>query len=92
MMKKLQEMQQQMELSKQKLNTIKVEEIVDGKIKIQANGNRIIENIEIFNFEKMDKEELEDLLILAMNRVLEKASNVHDSEMANSAKGLIPGM
>ncbi|MCB0478487.1 MAG: YbaB/EbfC family nucleoid-associated protein [Crocinitomicaceae bacterium] len=92
MMQKLQEMQKQMEESKKKLDTIKVEEIIEGKLKIVANGNRKIESIEIINHQEMEQEELEDYLIMAMNRVMEKASNVHDSEMASSAKGLIPGM
>ena len=91
-MQKLQEMQKQMEESKKKLDTIKVEEIIEGKLKIVANGNRKIESIEIINHQEMEQEELEDYLIMAMNRVMEKASNVHDSEMASSAKGLIPGM
>lgn len=92
MMQKLQEMQKQIEESKKKLDTIKVEEKIDGKLKVVANGNRKIESIEILGHQEMDKEELEDYLILALNKVIEKASNVHDSEMANSAKGMMPGM
>ena len=71
MMQKLQEMQKQMEESKKKLDTIKVEEIIEGKLKIVANGNRKIESIEIINHQEMEQEELEDYLIMAMNRVME---------------------
>ena len=92
MMQKLQEMQKQIEESKKRLDTIKVEETIEGKVKIVANGNRKIESIEVIDHSSMDKEELEDYLILAMNRVMEKAGNVHDSEMASQAKGMMPGM
>lgn len=92
MMQKLQEMQKQIEESKKKLDTIKVEESIEGKIKITANANRKIESIEIIGHIQMEKEELEDYLILAINKVIEKAGNVHDAEMANSAKGMLPGM
>lgn len=90
-MQKLQEMQKQMEASKKKLNDVKVKEFIPGKVKIKANGNREIENIEILD-QEIEMEELEDLLILAINRIIEKASSVHDAEMANSARGMIPGM
>lgn len=92
MMQKLQEMQKQIEESKKRLKTIKVEESVEGKVKVIANGNREIESIEIIEHQNMEKEELEDYLILAMNRVIEKAGNVHDTEMASQAKGMMPGM
>ena len=92
MMKKLQEMQQVVEESKRKLNDLKVEENINGKILVKANGNRIIENIEILDHKNMEKEELEDILLLALNRVIEKASALHDVEMANSTRGMIPGM
>ena len=92
MMQKLQEMQKQIEESKKKLNTIKVEETIEGKVKIVANANRVIESIDVLEHQSMEKEELEDYLILAINKVIEKAGNVHDAEMANSAKGMLPGM
>lgn len=90
-MQKLQEMQKQIEESKKKLNDIKVEEEIEGKIKVKANGNRVIENIEILD-DSMEKEELEDYMIMLMNKIIEKAGNVHDAEMANSARGMMPGM
>ena len=92
MMQKLQEMQKQIEESKIRLKTVKVEESVEGKVKVIANGNREIESIEIIEHQNMEKEELEDYLILAMNRVIEKAGNVYDTEMASQAKGMMPGM
>lgn len=91
MMQKLQEMQKQIEESKKKLVDIKVEEEIEGKIKIKANANRVIENVEILD-NSIDKEEMEDYLITVINRVIEKAGNIHDNEMASSARGMIPGM
>jgi DNA-binding protein YbaB len=37
-------------------------------------------------------EDLQDLLLTAFNKTLEKADKVNEAEMASSAKGLIPGL
>jgi DNA-binding YbaB/EbfC family protein len=87
MMAKLQEMQQKMEESKSRLNSITVTgESADGKIKVMATGNRRISEITIDpSFMQGDKEELEDLLIVALNRALENADNAWESEMKGAA-------
>lgn len=39
-----------------------------------------------------DKEQIEDLVMIALNKALEKAENVANAEMAGAAKGFLPGM
>ena len=94
MMKKLQEMQQKVEETKARLDTITVEgKAGSGKVTVIMTGNRKVKSISIN--EKLagfDKEELEDLLIIATNDALEKAESVNESEMRSASAGMIPGM
>lgn len=94
MMKKLQEMQQKVEETKARLNTITVTgEAGNGKINVVASGNREIKSVTINEkLSNMDKEELEDLLIIALNKALENAEQVNESEMRAASAGMIPGM
>ena len=39
-----------------------------------------------------NKEEIEDMLVVAFNRALAEAEYVNENEMKNSASGLFPGM
>ena len=91
MMDKLQAMQKAVEESKQKLDLISVEGKADY-ITVELIGNRRVKHISILKDSDLDREELEDLLCIAFNRALEQADKVNETEMANSAKGLIPGM
>lgn len=92
---KLQEAQQQMNDSKERLKHITVEgEAGSGLVKVIVTGNREVKSLEIdpslLLAEK--KEELEDLLITALNRALKNAENAWDSEMKNVAGGMLGGM
>ena len=94
MMKKLQEMQQKVAETKARLDTITVEgKASNGKVSVIMTGNRKVNSISIN--EKLagfDKEELEDLLIIATNDALEKAESVNESEMKAASAGMLPGM
>lgn len=86
MMAKLQAMQQQMEESKKRLETITVEgSSADGRVKVIATGNRKIREVSIDASLMEDKEELEDTLLVALNRALENADQVWESEMQGAA-------
>jgi DNA-binding YbaB/EbfC family protein len=95
MMGKLQEMKSKTEEVKKRLDTISVEsDAENGLIKVVCTANRKITSITI-NEELMvngDKEQIEDLTILAINRALEKAEKVAETEMAGVARGIMPGM
>ena len=96
MMGKLKETQAKVEATKQRLNSVYIDESSsDDFLKITITGNRVIKTIEIDQKLLEDKEQLEDYLILTINKAIEKASNIHETELAAVAKeGMpnIPGM
>lgn len=89
MMKKLQEMQKQVEATKERLNNIKIEGS-SSSIVVEVNGNGVITDIK--GGEGMEREELLDHVVIAANKALDQANKTKELEMAQSAKGLLPGM
>ena len=93
MMKQLQQMKEQMEEIKARLDAITVVgEAYEGKIKVTMTGNRKVVDIHIDPSLTQNVEELQEMLVIAHNRALEKAENVNESEMQGAAKGMMPGM
>lgn len=96
MMGKLKETQKKVEETKKRLDTVLIDEASnDNKLKITLTANRTIKSIEIDNELLEDKEQLEDYLILTLNKAIEKATSVNEAELAAVAKdGMpnIPGM
>ena len=71
MMGKLKETQKKVEVTKQRLNTVIVDESSnDGSIKITLTANREIKSISIDDALLADKEQLEDYLILTLNKAI----------------------
>lgn len=94
-MGKLQEMKQKMEESKARLDTVSVQgEAENGAIVVTCTGNRKVTEIKIDPdfFAEADAEDIEELMIVAINRALENAENVNQAEMAGAAGGMLPGM
>ncbi|MDP3929004.1 MAG: YbaB/EbfC family nucleoid-associated protein [Bacteroidota bacterium] len=80
---------------KVKLETITVMgEAGSGKVKVSANGNRKIQGVQISDdlLNPENKEELEDLLTVAINRALATAENVSESEMRAMMSTMMPGL
>jgi len=94
MMKKLQAMQQKVEETKARLDTIQVfGDAGNGKVKVVMTGNRKIISVTISeDFNRMEKEELEDLILIAANKALDNAEQINESEMRAASAGMIPGM
>jgi len=96
MMGKLQEAQKKVEETKQRLNTVLIDEqSADGLLKVTVTANRQIRALEISDDLLEDKEQLEDYLIMILNKALEKAGAINEAELASAAKdGMpnIPGM
>ena len=96
MMGKLKETQQKIEETKKRLDTVLIDEQSnDGLLKVTLTANRKIKSISIDNNLLEDKEQLEDYLILVLNKAIEKATNINETELAAVAKeGMpsIPGM
>ncbi len=80
---------------KKRLDAITVSGSAEGgKITVNANGNKVIQSINIDDdfFKQADKEELEELLIVALNKALEQADNVSQSEMAAMTQQMFGGL
>lgn len=96
MMGKLKETQQKVEATKERLNTVLVDEkSSDGLLQVTLTANREIKNISIDDSLMQDKEQLEDYLVLTLNKAIAKATSIHETELAAVAKeGMpnIPGM
>ncbi len=96
MMGKLKETQQKIEDTKKRLDTVLIDEQSnDSLLKVTLNANRKIKSISIDDTLLEDKEQLEDYLILVLNKAIEKASNVNQAELDAVAKmemPMIPGM
>ncbi|RDK85423.1 YbaB/EbfC family nucleoid-associated protein [Marinirhabdus gelatinilytica] len=96
MMDKLKETQEKVAATKKRLDTVMVDEQSnDGLLKVTLTANRTIKNIEVDESLLQDKEQLEDYLILTINKAIEKATAINEAELAAVAKeGMpnIPGM
>lgn len=96
MMGKLKETQQKIEETKKRLDTVLVDEQSnDGLLKVTLTANRNIKSIEINDALLEDKEQLEDYLVLVLNKAIQKATDVNEAELGAVAKdGMpnIPGM
>lgn len=96
MMGKLKETQKKVEETKKRLDTILLDESsTDGKLSLSLTANREIKSITIDDALMQDKEQLEDYLVLTLNKAIEKASKVQETELGAVAKeGMpnIPGM
>ncbi|GAA4094919.1 YbaB/EbfC family nucleoid-associated protein [Mucilaginibacter panaciglaebae] len=95
MFDKLFEVQQKAGEVKQRLDAISVTGTAEGgKISVTANGNKLIKSITIDPefFKEADKEEIEELLTIAINKALEQAENVSQAEMTAVTKDMLGGM
>jgi DNA-binding YbaB/EbfC family protein len=91
MMDKLKEAQAKIEETKARLNTVLVDgESGNGKVKVTVTANREIRSIDIADDLYIEKEALEDYLVIALNNALDKANEINEAEMAAAAKGGLP--
>ena len=95
MFEKLMAAQQKADEIKKRLDTVSVfSEVEGGAIKITATANKAITAIEINDdfFKDADKEELEELLLTAINKVLQQAENVSAAEMQSATQDMLGGL
>ena len=96
MMGKLKETQQKIEDTKKRLDTVLIDEqSSDGLLKITVTANTAVKSITIADELLEDKEQLEDYLILALNKAIARANQVNQTELDAVAKmdmPMIPGM
>ena len=92
MMNKLQEAQQKIEETKKRLDTVLVDEETSGKVKVTVTANREVRAISVDESLLNDSEELEDYLVLTLNKALKRANEINEQEMAIAAKSGMPNI
>ncbi|TRZ45447.1 YbaB/EbfC family nucleoid-associated protein [Robertkochia solimangrovi] len=91
MMGKIKETQKKIEETKKRLDHIEVnQESSDGLLKLTMTANRTLKTVEIDDSLLEDKEQLEDYLILNLNKLIEKATQVNEAELGAVAKEGMP--
>ena len=93
MMNKLKEAQKKVEETKERLHSVLLDEASnDEKLKVTITANRTIKSISIDEELLSDKEMLEDYLILTLNKAIERATSVNETELAAVAKEGMPNI
>jgi DNA-binding YbaB/EbfC family protein len=96
MMGKMKETQEKVAQTKKRLDTIFIDEqSTDQLLKVSISANNQIKSVSIDDALLQDKEQLEDYLILVINKAIEKATAVHQTEIDVVSKmdlPMIPGM
>lgn len=93
MINKLEGLKQEAEESKLRLEATEIcEEAGGGLVRIVLNGNRKIKSLEInADLRNLEKSDLEDLIVVAFERALDRANALNESEVISSARNLFPG-
>lgn len=87
--------QKQAEEIKKRLDTISVfGEVEGGAIKVTATANKAITAISINEefYQQAEREELEELLLTAVNKALSQADQVSAVEMQAATKNMLGGL
>ena len=91
MMNKIKATQAKVEATKKRLDSVTLQEKSnDGLLKVEITANRKLKSIEINDELLQDKEQLEDYLILTLNKAIQKATEVNDAELSAVAKEGMP--
>ncbi len=89
MMQKAKQMQEDMEIAQEEIKLLTCEGIsASGSIKIILNGEYKVTNINIDDSLLLDKEILEDLIMLAVNDASSKINIASKDKMKNVTGGL----
>jgi nucleoid-associated protein EbfC len=95
MLSKIQEMKEKIDATRTRLDETFIEgEAGSGTVKVKINANRVVKNVTIdkMMFTGATADELEDLLVIALNRALQKAEQIQEDEMKLSTAGFLPGL
>ena len=96
MMGKLKEAQAKLAATKQRMNTVLIDEkSSDNFLKVTITANRELKHIEIDDCLLQNKTQLVESLILTLNKAIDKATTINEKEIAAVAsEGMpkIPGM
>lgn len=91
MMGKLKETQRKIEETKKRLDLVLIDEqSSDGLLKVTLTANGKVKSISIDNTLLEDKDQLEDYLVVTLNKTIEKAAKVNQAELDAVAKVDMP--
>ncbi len=93
MMGRIKETQEKIKQTKQRLNTVFIkEESQDSLLQVTISANREIKTIAIDAALLQDKEQLEDYLIVTLNKAIESATKIQEAELGAVAKEGMPSI
>lgn len=93
MMGKLKETQEKVEATKKRLDSVMLnEKSNDDLLSVTITANREIKSIEIDDSLLEDKEQLEDYLVLTINKAVNKATQINEAEISAVAKEGMPNI
>ncbi|MBB5635404.1 hypothetical protein HDF26_004194 [Pedobacter cryoconitis] len=95
MFDKLMAAQQKAEEIKKRLDSVYVyAEVESGAIKVTSTANKTITAIDINEefYKQADKEEIEELLLTAINKALQQAEIVNTTEMQAATQDMLGGL
>ncbi len=93
MMSKIKETQAKVEEAKKQLDHVILQQKSnDDLLKVSINANREIKSIYINDELLKDKEQLEDYLILTLNKAIKKATKTQEAELGAIAKEGMPNL
>ncbi|MXV49718.1 YbaB/EbfC family nucleoid-associated protein [Pedobacter sp. HMF7647] len=95
MFDKLFQAQQKADEIKKRLDAITVTGTAEGgKITVTATANKTIRSIQIDPdfYANSDREELEELVTVAVNKAMEQAENISQSEMQAATRDMFGGL
>lgn len=86
------QMQQQQEALQEKLKAMRITEEANG-VTVTVSGTREVIAVAVSEsvFSEGDAEQLEDLLLISLNRALSKAAEVEQTEAQSLMSGMLPG-
>ncbi|WP_019038530.1 YbaB/EbfC family nucleoid-associated protein [Psychroflexus tropicus] len=91
MMNKIKETQTKVEETKKRLDSVMLmEKSNDELLQVKISANRELKSIQISDELLEDKEQLEDYLILTLNKAIKQAGEVNDAEVSAVAKKGMP--
>ena len=93
LMGKMKEAQAQMDELKQRLDGITVKGDAQG-VAVYMTANKEVKDVKIDQslIQEGDQEQIQDLVLMAINRALKSADNVAQSEGASAMKGILPNI
>ncbi len=92
-MGKLEEAKKNVEEARKKLDHVLIDaEAGNGFVKVSVTGNRKLKNLEIAEEAMKDKEMLEDYLMIALNKALDEAGKMQETELKKAATDALPNI